>query len=66
MEPEMKIVLEQQVLPHVHAAVRPYRGLKIGDLGYFWLVIDLPELLQGSLYATHYIDELALDVDRTL
>lgn len=25
MEPEMKMVLEQQVLPHVHAAVRPYR-----------------------------------------
>ncbi|KAH7370749.1 hypothetical protein BKA65DRAFT_23864 [Rhexocercosporidium sp. MPI-PUGE-AT-0058] len=25
MEPEMKRVLEQQVLPHVHAAVRPYR-----------------------------------------
>ncbi|KAG4442241.1 hypothetical protein IFR05_002290 [Cadophora sp. M221] len=24
MEPEMKRVLEQQVLPHVHAAVRPY------------------------------------------
>ena len=25
MEPEMKRVLEKQVLPHVHAAVRPYR-----------------------------------------
>ncbi|KAH7413317.1 hypothetical protein BKA64DRAFT_351771 [Cadophora sp. MPI-SDFR-AT-0126] len=25
MEPEMKRVLEEQVLPHVHAAVRPYR-----------------------------------------
>ena len=25
MEPEMRRVLEKQVLPHVHAAVRPYR-----------------------------------------
>ncbi|KAG4427112.1 hypothetical protein IFR05_017405, partial [Cadophora sp. M221] len=26
LEPEMKRVLERQVLPHVHAAVHPYRG----------------------------------------
>lgn len=31
MEPEMKRVLEQQVLPHVHAAVRPYRDTLTHD-----------------------------------